>query len=806
MVLVIQESIFSQVVYQTTKLDVQTTIDGLLNESHWDQLTSAEEFTTLSPVFGNKSGFKSKVYLYYDDQAIYIGGKLFDPSPDSISYSLSQRDDVGNADWFEASIDPFGNNTNAFSFAVTSAGVEVDALKSIGNTDFAWNAVWKSATAKLADGWSFEMRIPYSAIRFPNKDVQEWRINFQRNVRRVREISTWNPIDPSAFSELTQSGKLEGIQNVAPPVRLSFTPYATQYFERSYDETLDRQTWKRRLAGGMDLKYGLNDAFTLDMTLIPDFGQTTSDKQVLNLGPFEVMYNENRPFFLEGTDLFQIGDVFYSRRIGSTPFNYGLAYANLNDSIGEDVVSNPATTSLINGTKISGRTKKGLGIGFFNSIEARTEALIRDNSGNERRVETNPLTNYNVFVLSQNLKNNSTVSLVNTNVTREGANRDANVTVGTTSLYSKNGKYALGSTMKVSSILEDKSTYGHAYDIFLGKVSGKWRYGVTYAEESDTYDPNDLGFLYNNNSRMYEFECGWYDFKPGKLFYRKNAKIGWYYEELYNPGLWATRNLWWTAGGLLKNQLYTFVTGDINPYGEVNHFESRKFGEEVKFDPNFSIQWYFSSDYSKRIALDGRIWWKQMFASQQHAKTFFLSPRVRISDRMNLVLESQLDLIEQDYGYVSILDEAYENEIILGVRDRKIIENSIITEFIFTKRMGIDLRIRHYWQQVKYDNFLSLKERGLMENSAYNPLQEDGSSQHNTNYNAFTVDINYRWVFVPGSELRIVYKNNLFQSKETLVPAYFDTFNTLFNEPGLNSISVKLLVFVDALYFKGKGK
>ena len=799
--------LYAQREYHITKYDVPPVIDGVLNEDIWNQTEIADNFTVNSPVFGAISRFESKIHMFYDDNAIYIGGDLHDPSPDSISYSLSQRDDTGNADWFGVSLDPYANSVNGFAFIVTAAGVEVDGLESSNGFDGTWNAVWKSAVSKTETGWSFEMKIPYSAIRFPNKKVQEWNLNFWREVRRNRERSHWNPIDPAVFGAITQSGRLKGIENVKSPLRLSFTPYATGYLENSYDVDLNQQTWKRRITGGMDVKYGLNDAFTLDMTLIPDFGQTTSDKQVLNLGPFEVRYNENRPFFLEGTDLFQIGGVFYSRRIGGAPFRFYEAYDNLNDSLGEQVVSNPDAAPLINGTKVSGRTKSGLGIGIFNSVEGRAHAIITDDNGNERLFKTNPLTNYNVFVLSQNLKNNSTVSFVNTNVMREGNYRDANVSLGQANIYTKNGKYRVSSTIKLSSITEGSQVFGHAGGASVAKVAGTWQYSFGYSEESDTFDPNDLGFLYNNNSRNYNAGVSWNDYKGSKRFFRRSVNFGWSYEELYKPQLFTYNGFSWRVGGLHKKQVYMNASGNFNPFGEVNHFESRQFGKEVKFNPSFVVRSFFTTDYSKKFALDGRFWLKQFIGRNQSGKGIYLSPRVRISNRMNTVLDFNVEFITNDYGYVSVLeDNGYNDQIILGVRDRMIIENSIRAEFIFTKRMGIDLRLRHYWQQVEYDHFLELQDDGVMLNSAYNPMDAEGGSEHSTNYNAFTVDVNYRWVFIPGSELRIVYKNNIFNSKLDLDPSYFRTFNTLFDQPQINSISMKLLVYIDAIYFRKKNR
>ncbi len=798
--------VFGQKVYEIKKSTNSIKIDGFLKESQWQDANVATDFTVQMPVFGLRSEFISLVRMYYDENALYIAGELHDPHPDSISYSMSQRDDFGNADWFFLTIDTYGNNNNGFSFGVTSAGVELDALAFTNYNDDSWNAVWRSAVQKQDYGWSFEMKIPFSAIRFPNEDVQNWRINFSRQVRRRRETSTWNPIDPEVFGTLTQSGVIKGIEGIKSPVRLSFTPYVTGYVEKSKDYFYGKQTWKSRLTGGLDLKYGINDAFTLDMTVIPDFGQTRSDNQILNLGPFEVRYNENRPFFIEGTDLFQIGGVFYSRRIAASPYHEYDVYFDLNDSIGEHVVENPGVAQMINGTKISGRTKNGLGVGIFNAIENKTNAVIEDSMGNQRLYQTNPLTNYNVFVLSQNLKNNSTVSFVNTNVTRVGKDRDANVTVGEAKIYTPDGNYRIFSRINLSAISEEELTFGHKLDVGFSKVAGVWRYGISYGEESETYDPNDLGFLYNNNSRSYNANVSWNYFKPSKHFFRKSVSLGWYYGELYKPQLFNYNGFYFNVGGLHKSQTYIQFSANVDPQGSVNHFESRNFGKIVRYQPQAKSSFFFSTDYSKRIALDGNFSYVKFFGVNQEKYYLYLSPRLRVSDRTMLVIDASVNVNNDDYGFVSGKDTTFKDDIILGYRDRVDVENSVSLEFVFTKRMGVDFSLRHYWAQVEYNRFVKLGDDGEMFDIDYQAEDSEGNSVHNTNFNAFTVDVNYRWIFIPGSELRIVYKNNIFASKSILENNYFETFETLFYQPQINSISMKLLVYIDVLYFKSKNK
>ena len=241
-------------------------------------------------------------------------------------------------------------------------------------------------------------------------------------------------------------------------------------------------------------------------------------------------------------------------------------------------------------------------------------------------------------------------------------------------------------------------------------------------------------------------------------------------------------------------------------FGEVNHFESRVFGKELHFNESIFFSYFLSTDYSKRFALDLRAWVKDFLFTTQYGTNLRMSPRVRVSDRLDIILESSVQNLQDDYGWVSVQDEAYDGSIMIGTRDRLIVNNVISSRLVFTNRMGIDLRLRHNWQQVEYSRFDELIDEGILRETAYNPLNEEGISVHNTNFNAFTLDVNFRWIFIPGSELTIFYKNNIFQTKNRLEPSYFTTFETLFDQPQINSISLRLLVFLDAIYLRRKDK
>ena len=265
------------------------TIDGKLTEPDYTRALPAKDFVQIQPYNGKPSYEPTEAYFFYDETAIYVGVKLYD-NPDSIFNYLTERDNPGMADYFGVYIDPYNQGQLAFGFFVTPAGVQADikATKSDEDTeDTNWNAVWESKTQINSDGWTVEMKIPYSAIRFTKNQKSAWGLNMFRNIRRHNSNNSWNFIDRTVSGFIHQEGQLTGIENIKPPVRLSFSPYLASYYQPKSKDAKAGFLYK----GGMDLKYGISDAFTLDMMLIPDFGQIQSDDQKLNFTPYE-LYKE----------------------------------------------------------------------------------------------------------------------------------------------------------------------------------------------------------------------------------------------------------------------------------------------------------------------------------------------------------------------------------------------------------------------------------------------------------------------------------------------------------------------------------
>ena len=286
----------------------QIVIDGKLNEPIWQKAEKATGFTQYAPQPDSPSFQKTEVSILYDNSAIYIGAKMYDKHPDSILKQLSSRDDFSNNnDYFGIEFDTYLDNQNGTIFIVTAAGVQADGIMKFDGIDFSWNSAWYSKVAITDEGWTVEIKIPYSALRFPKNHTQEWGINFIRYIRRNRETSYWSKVDPKASNSLGQAGILKDIHDIVSPVRLALLPYVSAYGENYAGQNA------HTFNGGMDIKYGLSESFTLDMTLIPDFGQTLYDSKVLNLSPIEVRYDEKRYFFTEGLSLFNKDDfyIFY---------------------------------------------------------------------------------------------------------------------------------------------------------------------------------------------------------------------------------------------------------------------------------------------------------------------------------------------------------------------------------------------------------------------------------------------------------------------------------------------------------------
>lgn len=776
-------------------------IDGKLDDPCWNQAVPITDFTQYDPVHKAKPRQKTVVRVLYDDFAVYIGAMMYDTAPDSILHQLGNRDDDLNTDDFTIGFDTYNSDADAYVFGVTAAGVQFDSRFN----DATYNAVWSSAAQISDSGWAAEIKIPYSCLRFPKLEEQVWGMQIARGIRRFREKDLWVICEKGISNELVYWGTLEGIKSVKAPLRLSFTPYLALYGQRFPKQDGPGSELSGSYAGGLDLKYGINESYTLDMTLLPDFSQVQSDNVVKNITAFETQYGEYRPFFNEGIDLFLKGNHFYSRRIGKEP----AAYNEVEDSLraGEVVHSNPSQTRLLNATKFSGRGKKGTAIGIFNAITDNMYAEIRDSLGNTRKVLTEPLTNYNIAVIDQTLKNNSDVYLINTNVTRDKGWDDANVTGAGVTLNDKSNTWrwimstALSqrfhrNTEDPSDVFENK--LGYQYALGFGKVKGNFLFGLNREQVSRNFSNNDFGLMFQNNETRHMVHFDYNLYEPfGKARNMYNSII---FSQRVNAVTQKLTYLEIEATNSLTTTKYLSIWDGIGlaPIHPYDYYEPRTEGRFYRGEPYYYAYIGFSSDYRAKLALDGQITMVSTIGDPFRRIEAVVTPLVRPSDHLFFTYTLNLNQSWNDKGYAT----SDSSGVIFGNRDLMMISNLLEARYVFMNNLSLSLRVRHYWSMGTYLQFYTLGEDGWLEgNDDYL-----GNHDYDFNYNAWNVDLMFKWQFAPGSSLEFTYKNAILRDESQVIWNYLDNIRHTFAADQLNSLSLKVLYYLDWQYFKNKGR
>lgn len=771
-------------------------IDGKLNETAWESAPIASDFITLEPDNGKPApdGKKTEVKILYDNDAIYIGSKMYDDEPSKILKEISQRDNFGTADLFGVFINGFNDGQQDFMFYVSAADVQGDCIMTDANgEDYSWDAVWISKASLTESGWIVEIKIPYSALRFSAENKQTWGINFFREIKRTRYKYTWNFVDRKVGTFTQQAGILSGIENIKPPTRLFFMPYASYYLNAG-----EGQKTYGTIKGGMDIKYGINDAFTVDAILIPDFGQTKYDDQILNLGPFEQQFNENRAFFTEGTDLFNKGNMFYSRRIGGKP----SVEPELNDN--EEIAETVQNVNLINALKLSGRTKNGLGVGILNAVTEKTFATIKDTiTGETRRTIVEPLTNYNVIVLDQRFRKNSSVTFINTNVIRNGHFRDANVTGLVWDLNTKANTYNLSGNVKYSTINASEDKRGLFSTINFAETSGKYRYSVGSDFVTKDFNPNDLGINFYTNYYSFYGNANYRILNPTKLFNSFRLNYNMYSEFNKDSGKVQEFNIDANVNlSTVKNNYYGMgVT--IFPVEMYDYYEPRADGRYIITPKKINLWGSISTNYNHKFALDLN---PTLSIADEPGRAAFgvdIGPRYRFNDKLLLTYTFSLLKKNNNKGYIDSYDdddnEATPEIIVFANRDVITYANTLSGKYAINSAMTFNLAVRQYWSSAENKNILQLDSDGRLD--PYPQYTEN----KNSSFYSWNADLSYSWWFAPGSQLSALYRNNA-SNFERVIDKDFkrNVTNLLTNDALKHIFSVSVKYFIDYNAVKNK--
>lgn len=787
-------------VMEAERISVKPKIDGVLDDEAWKTAQVANRFEQNSPTEKAPVSFDTDVRITYDNTAIYIGAMCYDASPDSIKKQLGLRDEYLNADNFRIVFDTYNTQQDAFDFTVTASGVQSDSRF----TDFNFNAVWMSEVQILENGWSVEIEIPWSALRFPSKAEQNWGLQITRTIQRKFEFDQWALTPKGSPNPMKYWGILTGLNNIISPVRLSLTPYVTTILQK--DSRFGPATPSASVGGGLGLKYGINESFTLDMTLLPDFSQVRSDNIVKNLSPFEIQFQEQRPFFTEGVDLFNLGGIFYSRRIGKAPSEfYSTPY--LADST-EKITKNPTLSRLMNATKITGRTNNGLGIGILNAYVGNTYAIATDTiTGETRQILTEPSSNYNIFVFDKQLANSSRVYVTNTNVIRSHGYRSANVTATGFSFNNKKSTWNIRGDGGVSNVLEPtyttgnyQSNIGYYYNLGASKNSGKLQYGMTRQEVNRNWDCNDMGINLEANYANTSGWIGYYVFNPWKIFNNAEVNLSAYYaanlqtHKRNNLGV----NIFTAA--TFKNFWSTYLGAEWTPYDIRDFYEPRTPGRYYLRTRYKTFFGGINSNSNKPVSVGLNFFGG---ATAQVSETIPVNPWVgggtninwRVGNRFSLGIGNFFNGDFGDRGWVGTEDDG---TIVFGRRILRTWENGVSANFVFTRLMSINFNARHFWQTGSYQGYYILNQDGTLTDY----VNWAGAGSKDFSFNSLNVDLVYNWNFAPGSWLSIAWKQNILSEEAIIDYSYMNNFNHTIHGPQLNQVSVRLLYFLDYIYVK----
>lgn len=547
-------------VTRAVRIDTTIQLDGRLDEAVWSSAPVTPILTQIDPLEGQPASQRTEVRVLYDDEALYIGARLYDTGP--ITARLGRRDmHLGDSDWFGVMLDSYHDHRTAFGFDVNPAGVQRDEVKTIEHDDNSWNAVWRVATSVDSAGWTAEYRIPFSQLRFRPDSVLTWGVQFERIIGRIHEYAASTFIPKSAPGGVPAYGHLIGLRDLDPGSSLELLPYVVsraEYVDPGANPF--RTTSEYSSSFGGDLRYRLASNLTLNASVNPDFGQVEVDPAVVNLGVYETFFDEKRPLFLEGSEIFDFasentsgGRTFYSRRIGRRP----------SLSAPTDEADIPTATTILGAAKLTGKIG-GWSVGSLAALTNREEARYRDSLGLDRRFVVEPRATYLVTRARRELNGGRSmiggmVTGVHRALTTDSLRSDLRSEAGMAGLdfrhqtqdrmwaldgdlaftYVRGTPAAMLAVQRASNHFFQRpdashlsvdstatSLSGYRSGLSLRRQGGEhWRGGVAAALTSPGYEVNDLGFGSRTDRADVQGELRYRENRPGTVLRDWNAEL-----------------------------------------------------------------------------------------------------------------------------------------------------------------------------------------------------------------------------------------------------------------------------------------
>lgn len=804
--------------YTTKAVSTAFTMDGRLDDKGWDVVEWATDFIENEPDENTPPSYQTKFKIVYDSKFLYVGIRAFDKEPDKIENRLSRRDGFAG-DFVEINIDSYNDDRTGFSFTVTASGVKGDEFISENgnNWDSSWNPIWYTATNIDEEGWTAEMKIPFSQLKFGESLEQEWGLQVNRRFFRNEERSTWQRIPQDAPGWVSEFGVLRGLVNIQPQRQLEIQPFAVAQYDNFEAEPGNpfRDGDKFKLNGGLDAKIGITNDLTMDITVNPDFGQVEADPGTIALDGFQIFFREQRPFFVENKNIFDFrfadgqDNIFYSRRIGRSP--QGKLSINQNEY--SDV---PVNTTILGAAKFSGKTKDGWSIGILESITANEYATI-DNNGTRREEIVEPLTNYVVARAQKDFNNrNSYIGGIFTSTNRNlNGNfnylRKAAYTGGIDFRHNwKNRNYFIQGNFVAShvigspeSIEATQRSLTHLFQrVDAGHVEvdptrtslsgsggrfeggksggGNWRYNAGLIWRSPELELNDIGFLRQADEIRQFANVRYLWQKPTKIYRRANLELsqfstydfdGNYNRIQYKLEGWVNWiNNWWTEFGFgHKPRIFTntFLRG----------------GPRWRFNDENFIFLFFGSDRRKRFNFTLGHVYSQAEQDNYSFRRYVVRMNYQPINALNLSLSTEFEKNPNKTQYVIESNYNGTPRYILGNIDQQTLTVTMRLNYSINPNLSIQYYGQPFISRGRYQdlNYVSnsiaedLNDRITLYNTDQISLDSgsfliDEDKDGNTDYSFDNPDFSFvqfrsnlvaRWEYIPGSEVFLVWSQGV---------------------------------------------
>ena len=712
-------------------------IDGQLVEDVWEIGTWETDFVQRQPNENAPPSEQTAFKILFDAKYLYIGIRMYDQDPSSINQRMSRRDGF-EGDWVEVSLDGNGDLRSAFSISLTAAGVRGDKIISMNgaNEDPFWNPIWSAKANVDEAGWTAEMKIPFSQLRFGKSKSTSWGLQVRRKYFKEEETAVWQRVPLNASGWVSEFGTLEGLQNLGAQKLMEIQPYVVTSFESFQKEPQNpfKSKNKTTMTAGVDGKIGLSNDLTLDFTINPDFGQVEANPSAIALDGFQLFFAEQRPFFVENKEIlnyqfstpkiwsiYNNDNLFYSRRIGGKPHGSAQQLSN-------EFVEAPERTTILGAAKFGGKTQKGLSIGILEAITATEYAQISDGTNNRARL-IEPLTNYFVARVQKDFNNRNTFiggiltatnrdldepleSLLHQNATTFGLdffhqwnNRNYYVGANFIGSHVQGSKAAILKTQTSIPHLFQKpdasyapvnpnrtSLTGHGGDIKIGKVgSGHLTFETGLTWRSPELELNDMGFMreadviFNYAGIDYNF------FKPFSVFRSAVIKYKhWIFADFGGRINFADWDM--EMRGVFKNNWSANLGFFIQP-----HIYSRSLlqgGPRIKMPDQHGAYWGLGSDRRKKLSFYYNGWTKMGNSDSYFLLENSLALRYQPLDQFNISLSPSYTFTNKRLQYISTTQNGGASRYITARLDQKTLSLALRLNYTISP----DLTIQYYGQ------------------------------------------------------------------------------------------------------------